>query len=142
MDEKYLSKYFSAIYRKSKREFNTFFEDDHGIKATQGDILMFLNEHPGLLQKEIASQMAIDTSLLVRNLKSLESQGLVVRSKGDDLRANAVDLTSEGKRIANEISKKMTKWWQEFFNDIPSVDKKKLIQDLLLIYEKMRTLDR
>lgn len=141
MDEKYLSKYFSAIYRKSKREFNVFFEDDHNIKATQGDILMFIYEHPMLLQKEIAGQMAIDTSLMVKNLKSLESQQLVIRTKDQDLRANRVRLTPAGEKIAVEISRNMEQWWQSFFADIPEVDMEKFTHYLYLTYEKMRKLD-
>lgn len=141
MEAKYLSKYFSAIYRKSKREFNRQFEQRHHIKATQGDILMFIHEHPNLLQKDIAAQMAIDSSLMVRNLNALAEQGFVIRAKDQDQRANHLTLTPAGTRVATELSANMAAWWQDFFQDLPEVDPEVLSRYLYLTYEKMRTLD-
>lgn len=141
MEEKYLTKYFAAIYRKSKHEFNNLFERKNGLKATQGDILMFLYEHPHFQQKDIAEQMAIDTSLMVRNLNALEQLGLVVRSKEGDLRANYVQLTAKGEALALEISGNMERWWREFFEELPEVDLPRLTQFLYQTYEKMRQLE-
>jgi DNA-binding MarR family transcriptional regulator len=122
MQEKELSKYLSGIYRITKGSINQKISG-FNIRATQSDILIFINEHPGLTQKEIARANCVDPSLLARDLTLLESFGWVIRkADAKDQRKKSVTLTPSGKQLAEKLKAISQQWWQSFKASHPEVD--------------------
>ena len=97
MNEINLSKYLAAIYRQTKKSWNHQNSFDF-LRATQTDIIMFALKNPHQIQKDIARRMAIDPSLLTKDLKFLEKEEIITRSLSNESRAYHVDLTDKGKK--------------------------------------------
>lgn len=134
MNEIHLSKYLAAIYRQTKKAWNH--QNSIGsLKATQTDIMMFALKNPHQIQKDIARRMAIDSSLLTRDLKFLEKEGLITRSLLSESRAYSIDLTEKGKKIAEQIGQEMEAWWSTFFHDHPEINQEQFTEQLKLVYE-------
>ena len=134
MNEINLSRYLAAIYRQTKKEWNTQHIQSN-LGATQTDVLMFALRNPHQIQKDIARRMAIDPSLLTRDLKFLEKEGLIVRTSNDESRAYYIDLTSKGIQYAKTIGSEMEQWWQAFFSSHPEINQQLFTEQLKLVYE-------
>lgn len=131
-----LSKYIASIYRYSKNQINQHISELN-IQATQGDLLLFIDEHPHLAQKLVAQQMQIDPSLLGRDLSYLEGKkmGQRVPSKSDS-RMKEIIITKKGHRTAESVRQKMNQWWSSFFAGNEEIDGKKLLKQMNQIYQK------
>lgn len=70
-----------------------------GIKSTQYGMLGAVAVlGPGTISR-IAEKIAMDRTTFTRNIKPLESLGLVSISRGRDMRTRIVDLTATGKQV-------------------------------------------
>lgn len=129
-----ISKYIATIYRKSKHDFNQ--QIAHlDVRATQSDILLFIYEHPNFSQKRIAEQMAIDPSLLTRDLRTLEKKNLLTKvSDETDGRAKRISLTTEGITLAQQLQKIMNEWWHDFFTENLSLKPDEVMPKLEQVY--------
>ncbi|EGO2851467.1 MarR family transcriptional regulator [Enterococcus faecalis] len=129
-----ISKYIATIYRKSKNDFNQ--QITHlDVRATQSDILLFIYEHPNFLQKQIAEQMAIDPSLLTRDLRTLEEKDLLLRiADQTDGRAKRIVLTEQGVQLAQRLQQIMDQWWQDFFQKMPELTPEEVMSKLEKVY--------
>lgn len=79
MPDMHFSQYIAGIYRRSKNETNRQLTALN-IRATQSDLMMFIAEHPGRQQQQIAREMSVDASLLARDLTVLTQKGWVTRT--------------------------------------------------------------
>lgn len=130
-----LSKYIASLYRFSKNQINHHI-DGFNIQATQGDLLLFVDEHPHLAQKAIAQKMQIDPSLLGRDLVYLEKKKMVQRipSKADS-RMKEIMITKKGHQTAEDVRKGMNQWWKNFFATNVKIDGQELLKQLKLSYK-------
>ena len=137
MDMKYISKYLAASYRLSRYKIQQSLPEGD-VKFTHSDLLMYLNDHPGSIQKEIAIGMAMDPTLLGRSLTYLEKQGYVERKCCDDQRARSVSLTPAGVKQAKQLEIELCKWWQSFFDQHEDLDGTVLLDELGKLYTILR----
>jgi DNA-binding MarR family transcriptional regulator len=76
-----------------------------GITAPQFTILAVLSRNPGINMVELSAAMVMDRTTLVRALKPLQRDGLVVAEQQDSgTRAVALRLTSVGEATRAEAS--------------------------------------
>jgi len=68
----------------------------HGIRVTQYSLLCAVKRHGEANLTELSQATGLDRSTLGRNLRVLETQGLVSLSPGDDQRDRVVALTELG----------------------------------------------
>lgn len=135
--EYFLNKYIASLYRRSKSAVNAHIAD-LDIRATIGDLMLFVYDNPGQSQKEIAQNMIIDPSLLARDLQQLENRGLLVRQvDANDRRVRRIRLTPAGKTKAVQLQKAMTAWWAHFFDTHPEIDAAAFSQALHQVYETL-----
>ncbi len=81
-----------------------------GLKVTQLPILVALGSAGDLSVTTLADALALDRTTLTRNLKVLESRGLVRTSESEeDARVRMVSLTLEGSRV---LSGALERWEQ------------------------------
>ena len=93
------------------------------IRAAQSDLLLYISDHPDLLQKDIARATCMDASLLARDLRTLSQRGWVLRTPDlDDQRARRVRLTPEGVAVAAQLKDLAQGWWRTFAASHPEVD--------------------
>jgi len=69
----------------------------HGLKVTQFSLLRAVERHGEPNLSELAGATGLDRSTLGRNLRVLESLGLVALSAGEDQRDRVVALTPGGR---------------------------------------------
>ncbi|RBP99538.1 MarR family winged helix-turn-helix transcriptional regulator [Bifidobacterium xylocopae] len=134
-----LSGYIASIYRQSKSEFKRRIAIPT-CSGTQSDLLVFLYDHPGLCQRQIAEFMGVDPSLLARDIKALVGQGLVdCRPNPADRRAKIVALTGQGAKLAKDRIRDINAWWADFFQHEPGLDPKSLYQGLVSVSRHLQT---
>lgn len=122
MPKKELTKYLSGIYRITKGSINQKISGLN-IRATQSDILIFINDHPGLTQKKIAMANCVDPSLLARDLALLENNGWIVRQSDDkDRRVRKVALSPTGQKLVIKLKAISQEWWSNFTKLHPEID--------------------
>ncbi|QEA31491.1 MarR family winged helix-turn-helix transcriptional regulator [Secundilactobacillus malefermentans] len=142
MQYHHFSQYIAGIYRRSKNDFNHQIEA-LDVHATQSDLLMFIYEHPGRQQVQIAQEMSVDPSLLARDLTVLAKKGWVTRTPATtDRRAKVVALTVAGEALAQELTETMAKWWQSLFNELADFDVDDFDTKLTDIYNVLLKRDR
>ena len=69
-----------------------------GLRSTQFVILAVTRVEEPVPQPQLAALLGMDRSTLSRNLKPLESDGLISRARADGERALRVRLTAKGRR--------------------------------------------
>ena len=79
----------TQIYDQALREV--------GLRVTQYSLLSNLERQGGLTISELAERLFMDRTTLTRNLRPLETQGLVRLAPGADRRSRAVELTDAGR---------------------------------------------
>ncbi|WP_048000770.1 MarR family winged helix-turn-helix transcriptional regulator [Lactiplantibacillus herbarum] len=132
------NKYIAGIYRQSKNEFNQQVAE-LDIRATEGDILLFVNDHPNVSQQRIAQEMVLDPSLVARDLRDLVARQLVTRQRDPkDGRAHLIALTPTGQQQAGEIRQVMATWWERLFEATPEADAQTTGTQLAAIYETLQ----
>lgn len=70
-----------------------------GVPTTQFHLLGTLALHPDIGMAELAGELVLDRSTLVRNLKLLERNGLVLSTRPAGSRAKRFALTDAGRAI-------------------------------------------
>ncbi|BDR54767.1 MarR family transcriptional regulator [Bombiscardovia apis] len=134
----WLSGYIASIYRQSKSEFKKQLALP-GFKGTQSDVMMFLYDHKGLCQRQIAAQMGVDPSLLARDIKTLLEHKLVVSQiNPNDKRANVIALSQQGEELAKRQIRAINTWWSHFFEQEPEVDPAAVLQTLAALNRHLK----
>ena len=77
------------------------------LRATQFTILAMLSAHSGITVTDLADCLMMDRTTLTRNLRPLETQGLVNTRPGDDKRTRLIELSKKGK---NKLEKAIPLW--------------------------------
>lgn len=132
------NKYIASIYRQSKNEFNQQVTN-LDIRATEGDLLLFVDDHPQVLQKEIAQDMTLDPSLVARDLRDLVAKHLVERHPDPrDGRAHLITLTATGHEQATAIRQVMHDWWHDLFAATPEADTEIFGAQLTALYQTLQ----
>ncbi|MGP4117383.1 MarR family winged helix-turn-helix transcriptional regulator [Levilactobacillus zymae] len=141
MQYHHFSQYVAGIYRRSKNDFNRQIED-LDVRATQSDLLMFIYEHPGRQQVQIAQEMSVDPSLLARDLTVLTQKGWITRTPSStDRRAKEITLTAAGVTLAQRLTATMATWWRQLFAE-SGLDADQLDQQLAAVYQALLKRER
>lgn len=107
------------------------------MRATETDLLLFIDEHPNYMQQEIAQKMVIDPSLLARDLRALAQKNYIKRQcDADDRRAKRIRLTRRGQNQVCQLRQVMNNWWQQLF-DQHDLDATTVYQTLESVYDAM-----
>jgi MarR family transcriptional regulator, organic hydroperoxide resistance regulator len=99
----YLCYKIGAAGRKIQRYYNNRLAE-HGITIGQSFILLSLREKDGQNVKELAENLAIDSSAITGLVDRLEKAGLVERRADErDRRALRIHLTKKGTKLVNKM---------------------------------------
>ncbi len=89
----------SANLRKAARAVTQFYDEslkNSGLKSTQFSLLAAASVAGTMPITRLAEEMAMDRTTLTRNLKPLETEGLLQVEPGEDRRVRNVTVTPEG----------------------------------------------
>ena len=73
-----------------------------GLRSTQFNLLVAIGLAQTVPLTRLAEIMVLDRTTLARNLKPLESQGLVVVEPGEDKRVRLISLTDRGYQLLEQ----------------------------------------
>lgn len=95
-----------------------------GLTQARWYALLELSKHAqGLTQRELAEQVGVEASTLVRHLDELERQEIISRSPLDgDRRANLVRPTAKAEPLLREINEIAATLRAELLGDLPEQD--------------------
>jgi DNA-binding MarR family transcriptional regulator len=103
-----------------------------GVTVTQFSILALLDEMPGMTMNELAQAMVMDRTTLIRNIKPLQRDGLLVCApSGSNVRKQVLSLSLGGARKLREASPFWKLAQQEFESQVGVTRATKLRRDLL-----------
>ncbi|MDY3910048.1 MAG: MarR family winged helix-turn-helix transcriptional regulator [Eubacterium sp.] len=109
-----------------------------GVHRAQHRLLMSLADNHFVSQVELARHLEITPATIAVSLKSMEKDGLICRKvKGEDNRANFVELTEKGKRIAEESSEYFNSVDEQMYQGFSQEERKELSDYLDRVYDNM-----
>ena len=97
----------SLNLRKAARTVTQFYDDalrDSGLKSTQFSLLAAASLAGAAPISRLAEEMAMDRTTLTRNLKPLETGGLLRIVAGADRRVRNVTVTPEGQALLEKAA--------------------------------------
>lgn len=126
--------YYGSFYRRTQffmREVFNKFE----LNFTDGVILNFIHEHPGVIQDDIAYNLSLDKAAVARSLKALEKQGFLTRDINENNQRTKIVLPSKTSiKYKKSFDKAMILWNQHMMQDLNDQE-----QELVIgIMEKMK----
>jgi MarR family transcriptional regulator for hemolysin len=94
-----------------------------GLTLARARTLIHLARKDGMTQTELAEILEVEGPTLVRLLDGLEAQGLTERRPVEgDRRAKQIALTTEGHKLAAEVTRLGNELREEVLADIPEAD--------------------
>ena len=96
--------------RRVTRAVTQFFDAEmrrHGIRPTQGTILLALNAKESWTMAELSDCLGLERTSLVRNLQPLQRDGLVTADGGGRGRRVELAITAKGRK---QVEKFMPAW--------------------------------
>ena len=98
-----------------------------GITRGQYALLINIRNHPGISVSGLADRMNLERTTLVRNLKPLESRGLI-RDTAQRGRSRSLEVTEEGERILSVAISLWQQAQQEFERQVGKPHAQQLLQ--------------
>lgn len=93
----------TALARVLEREWNKAFKP-FGLTPSQAFMLRAVLKKPGMLQSELAKELAISRSTATRTLDGLQQLGLLLRlATGNDGRESAIQATAAGIALQEQL---------------------------------------
>src|ERR1051325_9858844 len=87
------------------RKVTQFFDAEmrrHGIRPTQGSVLLALNARESWTMADLSDWLGMDRTTLVRNLRPLQRDGLVQAAGGGRGSRVALSITDKGRKKIKE----------------------------------------
>lgn len=93
----------TALARVLEREWSKAFKP-FGLTPSQAFMLRAVLKKPGMLQSELAKELAISRSTATRTLDGLQQLGLLLRqATGNDGRESAIQPTAAGSALQEQL---------------------------------------
>jgi len=74
-----------------------------GLSAPHAYLLRLICHHPGISQKQVATELSLEKSTVTRFVAVLFEKGLLKRKTGSDGREVLLQATARGKRLGVEL---------------------------------------
>jgi MarR family transcriptional regulator for hemolysin len=93
----------SRAYRQWRRAADLRLQPYELTEATWLPLIRLARAPTPLRQKDLAAQLFVDNSAVVRLIDNLQAAGLVERREGEDRRAKIIVLTARGRAITDKV---------------------------------------
>jgi DNA-binding MarR family transcriptional regulator len=109
------------------------------VPVSEAHALAALAEHGPLPQRELGDQLGLTKSTISRLVDQLERRGWAQRHAGDDdARQRLVDLTPEGRKVADDIAARRAERMARVLEHIPENDRPAVLAALDALVEATR----
>lgn len=107
---------YLSVHRRTDSHFAQF-----GITSDQFVILSLLAEEDGITQQELAVRSYSDANTITAMLRLLERRGLLHRHPhATDRRARSVQLTAEGRCLAERLQQSLDDFHADLYRTLPA----------------------
>lgn len=122
----------STVFQWLAKSYHTAanaFEQATNVSAARWRLLFIVDRQKSCTQKFLISQVQVDAGSITRQLKMLESEGLIHRENDPaDARLTRVSLTAEGKAYVKDIYKRRAAFLERMLAGIPQKDLEVLVR--------------
>lgn len=106
------------------------------VSLVQSHILFEVRRAGNPAMQQVADELGMDITTFSRQIKTLESRGLVTKSpSGNDRRVNLLNLTAEGSQILAQIDSFMETKIENIFASMTPFERNTVINSLQLLNE-------
>lgn len=104
------------------------------VSLVQSHILYEIKRHDQPSMQQVADELKMDITTFSRQIKTLETKGLVKKiSAPDDKRVNLLFLSSEGEKVVMLMDEHMSKKITEIFSHMSEFEKETVISSIKLL---------
>lgn len=115
----YIGSNIGAIFRKTQLYLKAALTDQIINNTSEAIILMYVFDHPGTIQDDIASGLSIDKSVVARSIKSLVEIGYLIRKEDkSNQRVKKVYVTEAAEDFKQYWDKIVYQWEQVILADL------------------------
>ncbi len=115
--------------------------DEFGLGFSQFKIMMALEHHAGVQQKEIAHFLGQTEASISRQIKLLHDAGLLtVGERSEDRKKHVIELTAKGKRMSVDAFAVLQSYYQPVISQLTPAEQKLTLACLGKIYDKINEL--
>ena len=128
---------------RSTRQHHRMIENlfgNTGLHRSQRKLLLYLSKHDGTLsQRELADEFDISPACVARSLKSLVSEGYILRTGNeDDQRRNDVRITERGLSVVTDSQRTFEQVDQQAFAGFSADEIRQTISLFTRIQQNLR----
>lgn len=118
------------------RQTEEILQDDVGITFSQFKILMVLQDHPQLQQKQIAERLAQTEASISRQIAGLEDDDLIkIAMNPNNRREHRTTLTIKGVRQIDRAREELNRYYQPMFEQLTNQQQEELLNALSVMHE-------
>ena len=99
--------YISIIYREHAKFLNEKVKDED-LSFGLFPLLIAIYDNEGIIQEKLAENFHLNESTITRNLKKLEDNGFIKRTK--DKRTKRIEITDKGAKTAQKVMDYDDEW--------------------------------
>ena len=121
-----------------RRNIQRHILSQYGLHPGQPEMLCYVKEHPGCLQREIAEDAGVSAASIAASFKRMENAGLVRRrSDTADLRCNRVYISERGEQAIQSCVEEMQRVNQMMLQDFDDEEMAELLRCLTKINQNL-----
>jgi DNA-binding MarR family transcriptional regulator len=105
-----------------------------GVTTSQGGTILVIPVDATIKMNELSTVAGVDTSTMTRMIDQLVEKGLVIRKTGEkDRRHVHIRLTEAGRKLHQELSSALDKFYQDSLERIPEEKRDWIIDSLVTV---------
>ncbi|WP_395397329.1 MarR family transcriptional regulator [Novosphingobium sp. BL-8A] len=108
------------------------------ITPARASALLMVRANPGCTQTALGEALNVNRSSAMKIVDILEGRGAIRRAPSADPRANALELTDEGRTLASQIDVVLERHERKFFGTLSAAER----AALLSLLQRLRQQDR
>ncbi len=114
---------FMQLIARAYHEVASAFEREAGMSQARLALLSHLRQKEELSQSTLQQRLNVDGAAITRQVKQLETEGLVARRAApDDHRFTLVSLTTQGRKLADQVVRRRDAFEAKLLASVPSKD--------------------
>jgi DNA-binding MarR family transcriptional regulator len=119
---------------KNNRVYEDACVNFFGVTSSQGATILAVPVDSSLKMNELSAVIGVDTSTMTRMIDQLVNKELVVRKTGDkDRRLVYNGLTEKGRKLHQELSQALDKFYQDSLEQIPEEERESIVNSLVTV---------
>lgn len=109
-----LAQDISVLHRQFYKDMNVKYQE-YSLNPTAACILLMIEENPGIIQREICTNLVIDKGLATREINKMQKLDYI-NKKSSTGRMVELFLGNQGQSVAPTIRTIRKQWWEEKFS--------------------------